>query len=95
MLHEDFIAYGAKLILPAFTRGKGQLSQREVETSQQLSRVRIHVERVIGLMKNKYTMLKGPLPVHLLKHSDDTDVANIDKILTVCGALTNLCNKVV
>lgn len=51
-IHEDFIAYGAKLIIPAFTRGKGQLSQREVETSQQLSRVRIHVERVIGLMKD-------------------------------------------
>lgn len=94
-IHEDFIAYGAKLIIPAFTRGKGQLSQREVETSQQLSRVRIHVERVIGLMKNKYTILKGPLPVQLLKHSDDTDVANIDKILTVCGALTNLCNRIV
>ena len=58
-LHEDFIAHGAKFILPAFTHGKGQLSQREVETSQRLSRVCIHVEHVIGLMKNKHTMLKG------------------------------------
>lgn len=75
--------------------GKKQLSQREVETSQQLSRVRIHVERVIGLLKNKYTILKGQLPVQLLKHNDNSDVANIDKILCVCGALTNLAKKIV
>ena len=48
---------------------------------------------MIEVIKNKFTILKGPLPVHLLKHSDDTDVANIDKILTVCGALTNLYNN--
>ena len=92
---EDIALFGAKLEIPAFTRGKKQLSQREVETSQQLSRVRIHVERVIGLLKNKYTILKGQLPVQLLKHNDNSDVANIDKILCVCGALTNLAKKIV
>ena len=92
---EDIALFGAKLEIPTFTRGKKQLSQREVETSQQLSRVRIHVERVIGLLKNKYTILKGQLPVQLLKHNDDSDVANIDKILFVCGALTNLAKKIV
>ena len=29
----------------AFTKGKSQLSQKEVETARELSRVRIHVER--------------------------------------------------
>ena len=67
-----------------------------METSQQqLSRIRIHVERVIGAMKNRYTILKGPIPTPMLKHSNDTDVANIDKILTVCAALTNLCPSIV
>ena len=33
--------------------------------------------------------------VQLLKHNDDSDVANIDKILFVCGALTNLAKKIV
>ena len=37
----------------------------------------------------------GQLPVQLLKHSDNSDVANIDKILFVCGALTNLAKKIV
>ena len=83
---EDVAIHRAKLEILAFTRGKKQLSQREVEMSQQLSRVRIHVERVIGLIKNKYTILKGPLPVDLLKHQGDKNVANIDKILTSCAA---------
>ena len=94
-ISDDIALFGAKLKIPAFTRGKTQLMQKEVETSQQLSRVRIHVERVIGLMKNKFTILKGPIPVQLLKHSNDEVIANIDKILTVCAALTNLSNTVV
>ena len=87
---DDVAVHGAKLEIPAFTRRKKQLIQREVELSKQLSMVRIHVERIIGLLKNKYTLLKGPIPVNLLKHKSDTDVANTDKILVVCSALTNL-----
>ena len=94
-ISEDLAVHGAKLEIPAFTRGKSQLSQREVEQSKQLSMVRIHVERIIGLLKNKYTLLKGPVPVNLLKHRGDNDVANIDKILVVCSALTNLHKAVV
>lgn len=37
----------AEVKLPPFTRGKKQLSQCEVDRDRQLSRVRIHVERVI------------------------------------------------
>ena len=73
---------------------KKQLSQNEVETSQQLSRIRIHVECVIGAMKNRYTILKGPIPTPMLKRSNDTDVANINKILAVCAPLTNLCPSI-
>ena len=45
----DLALVGASLAIPPFTRGKPQLSQHEVET---LPRVRIHVERAIGRMKN-------------------------------------------
>ena len=72
---DDLAVYGAKLELPAFTRGKTQLSQRDVEYSKQLSTVRIHVERVIGHLKSKYRILKGPLSITLLKHRTDTSVA--------------------
>ena len=59
---DDMLIHGAKLELPSFTKGKKQLPKNEVETLQQLSRVRIHVEHVIGAMKNRYIILKGPIP---------------------------------
>ena len=82
-------------MIPSFTRGKTQLSQKEVEVSKQMSQVRIHVERIIGLLKNKYTIFKGPLSTVLVKHKNDTDLARIDKLLVVCSALTNLSASVV
>ena len=80
----------AQLVIPPFTRGKDQLSQREVEVAKEISKNRIHVERVIWLLKNKYIILRGPVPVNVLKHKGDIDTANIDKILVVRNALTNL-----
>ena len=92
---EDLAVHGARLVIPTFTRGKKQLTQRGVELSKQLSTVCIHVERIIGLLKNKYTILKGPIPVNLLKHKGDKDTANIDKILVVCSSFTNLHKAIV
>ena len=45
--------YCAEVKLPPFTRGKKQLSKAEVDVSRKLSHVRIHVERVIGLVRQK------------------------------------------
>lgn len=57
----------AKLHIPAFTKGKKQLSALEVETTRKIANVRIHVERVIGLARRKYTILQSILPISLLK----------------------------
>ena len=46
------------MTIPAFTRCKTQLTEKEVEFSLRLARVRIHMERVIGRLKNKYTILQ-------------------------------------
>lgn len=94
-ISEDLGVYGARLEIPAFTRGKKQLSLQEVEYSKRLSKVRIHVERVIGLLKNKYTLLQSILPINMIKHKDDSEFANIDKVLTICAALVNLSPSVV
>ena len=48
--------YCTEVKIPPFTRGKKQLSKMEVDKSRDLSRVRIHVERVIGMLRQKYTM---------------------------------------
>ena len=82
-------------ISPALTQGRQQLSQDDAEKSKQLSKVCIHVERVIGLLKNRYTRLKRTLSIKLIKHKDHTEIANIDKLLTVCSALTNLGEPVI
>lgn len=92
---DDVGIHGAKLEIPVSTRGKSQLNQKDVEISKKLSQVRIHVERVIGLLKNKYTLLQGRLPISMLKHKDDSDVCNIDRILVVCASLVNLCKSVI
>lgn len=87
----------AKLELPAFTRGKPQLSAFDVEATRRLANVRIHVERVIGLVRNKYTMLKSTVPLDLLeaKEVDGRQVTTLDRIVFVCAALTNMCDSVV
>lgn len=94
-IDDDIVLYGAKLVIPSFTQGKKQLSMQEVECSKRIAKVRIHVERVIGLLKNKYTILQSTLPVTLLKHRDDIDFAFVDQILTVCSALVDLSPSVV
>ena len=81
--------------LPPFTRSKRQLSRVEVDAARRLSRVRIHVERVIGLIRQKYKILESILPINMLVCSETETVAPVDKIVTICSALCNCCNSVV
>ncbi len=79
---EDHIGmYMAEIKTPPFTRGKKQLEKADIDWSRELSLVRIHVERVIGLLKQKYTIIQGTLPFHFCDTSDNSDVAVIDKIV--------------
>lgn len=86
LIRDELAACGAILRIPHFTKGKKQLSALEVDTSRQLSRVRIHVERVIGRWKN-FKILQTVIPV--------SQVDMLDDVVIVCGALTNLCKSVV
>lgn len=56
--------YCAVLHIPAFTRGHSQLTALDVEKTRKLANVRIHVEWVIGLVRNKYLILKAVQPIH-------------------------------
>ena len=86
---EDLALSGTAFAIPPFTKGKSELSQKEVETLRELSRVRIHVERAIGQIKH-FKLLQQTWPISLLKSPDETDFATIDKVLIVCAALCNL-----
>ena len=84
----------AEVKIPPFTKGKKQLEKVEVDWSRELSGVRIHVERVIGVLKQKYQILAGTLSITLLHDNADTN-SIIDKIVIVCCSLLNLCPSVV
>jgi len=71
----------AEVKLPPFTKGKKQLSKAQVYLSRQLSRVRIHVERVIGVVRQKYTILQSTLPINSIMCSESHEDSVIDKVV--------------
>lgn len=66
-IHESVVFKRAKSVVATFTKGKEQLDPVNVETTRGIANVRIHVERVIGLLGSKYTMLQGTLPTDFFK----------------------------
>ncbi len=52
--------------IPAFTKSRCQLDAKKVEDIRAIAHFRIHVERVIGSLHNKYTLSHNTLPIRLL-----------------------------
>lgn len=93
-IRESVGLYCAMVKLPAFTKGKKQLSGIEVEQTRRIANLRIHVERVIGNIRKKYSMLSSTMPIDFARVRS-ADLTTIDKIVTVCSALINMCDSVV
>lgn len=90
--------YMAEVKIPSFTRGKAQLSPCDIATTRELARVRIQVERVIGMLRQKYKILSSTLPINLVMNDPDCiddDISMIDKIVIVCSALCNCCDSII
>lgn len=85
--------YCVQVKLPPYTRGKKQLSK--ADAARDLSRIRIHVERVIGLVHQKYTILESTLPVKIIMCTKSDKISVLDKIIVICCALCNLCESVI
>lgn len=94
-VHEHVWFHQAELNIPAFTRGKKQLDPVDVEKTRKIANVRIHVERVIGILRQKYTILQSTLSTDYLNSEDNSKVPLIDRIVRVCAALVNLCPPIV
>ena len=92
-IEESVGLYCARVSVPPFTKGRKQLTRLEVDRAREISHVRIHVERVIGQLKKKYTILQGVIPITLLQNR--TGTCTIDCIFTVSAALCNMCQSVV
>ena len=87
----------ALLHIPAFTKGKTQLSALEVEQTWSIANihVRIHVERVIGCVRQKFSILQSTLPIDMLIKEAGEEFPLVDRIARVCCALCNMCTSVV
>ena len=87
-VQESVGLYCAVLKIPEFTHGKSQLEQKSVDETREIAAVRIHVERVIGLLRNKFTILQGILPIKMIMKTDD-GTCKLTHILTIRSALCN------
>eukprot|EP00058_Branchiostoma_floridae_P006248 XP_002591736.1 hypothetical protein BRAFLDRAFT_58953 [Branchiostoma floridae] len=94
-IQECLAMHGATLAIPAFTRGKQQLSKKDCDSTRELASLRIHVERVIGTLRQKYTMLNGPVEIPYTNVDPTCNLTTFDKIVQVSCALCNLCESVV
>ena len=93
-ISEDVALTYAEIKVPAFTRGKLQLSPVDIEQTKKIAHLRIYVERVIGNIRKKYIILQNTVPLDFLI-SNEGSVPTMDKIIVVCCALTNLCDSVI
>ena len=87
LVRDEMAALNVKVVTPHFTRGKRQMTQQQVQESRRISRVRIHVERVIGRVRKRYRILNGVLPANLLPH--------IDNIAVICCGFVNFDRGIV
>ena len=83
---EELASCGATLKIPHFTKGKIQMSGKEVDASRKISNVRIHVERVIGRLR-KFRILQSNVPMTQFKLLND--------VMIIIAGLVNLNNSVV
>ena len=86
MIEEELAIQGAVLRIPAFTRGKTQMSAKDVNMSRQIAHVWVHVERVIGQLK-KILILNSVIPV--------SQVDLTDTVMIVISGIVNLSPSVV
>jgi hypothetical protein len=93
-LIKEFVEiFRATVKIPAFTKGKSQLHPVDLEKTRAIAHVRIHVERVIGLIRQKYTILHDVLQTSLLCTGGSEPI--LDEIVYVCCALINICPPIV
>ena len=78
---QDLLAcHDVHVVTPAFLRGKAQLTPAELAMSRSITRVRIHVERMIGLLKT-FTFLRSSVDANYVCLLGDIFRA----ICLVCG----------
>lgn len=93
LIREFVELFGATVKTPAFTKGYSQLHPVDLEETRGIAHCRIHVERIIGSLRQKYRILNEVVPVSLL--ASISDMPLLDEIVFVCCALINFCPPII
>lgn len=84
----------ATLLTPTFIENQQQIHPVDVERTRTLASCRIHVERVIGTLRNKFKILRGPVPISIIQYEHAGNDL-FDLIVRVCCIICNICDPVV
>ena len=80
-----------------FTRGYDQLASVDVENARKIADVRIHVERIIGSVRQRFQILSvtGVLQNECVSHKTQNGSVILDSIVRVCCAFNNVNEGVI
>lgn len=92
-IREDSV--GGLMCAEVRASGHSRLNAKDVEETRQIAHLKFHVERLSGCVRTKYIILNGNVPVSMVLPCQGEDVTFLDKIVSVCCALTNMCPSVV
>lgn len=76
-----FLSQRVTCVLPPFVRNKRQFTRSEVYHGKRIARARIHIERVMGRLK-EFRLLKNILPISMIDMCDH--------IWIIAGAIVNM-----
>ena len=91
-IQESIAIYAVWVKIPSFTEGKSQLTGVDVKQIWHVANIRIHVERVIGLLLQKYSILSDTQPIDAVLTKEEKGPPFLDKIVTVCCSLIYICD---
>ena len=86
LIAENLEKIGASLVMPAFKGTRSQLKGKKTVMSRFVSNVRIHVERVIGDLQKRFTILRGPIKIINICVPTPTTKLSLIKLPAQCHA---------
>lgn len=96
LIRDEVNAKNAHLQLPSFVKNGQQLHPTELEDSRKKSSLRIHVERVINILRQKFNICSDVAKISALsKQNEIFDSDLYDMIVFVCSCIVNMCPSVV
>lgn len=96
LIRDEVNAKNAHLKMPCFVKKGSQLHPTEIENSRKNSSLRIHVERVINILRQKFTICWDIARISALSKQNELFNGDLyDMIIFVCSCIVNICPSVV